>query len=82
MRLFRIAVLECDTPIDVIREHYGTYGNLVKLLMQNSLKTLSSADINVEPIFTSWDVVDAKQYPKLDDVDALFLSGSSMGNQN
>jgi hypothetical protein len=75
MAPFRIAVLECDTPIDAIRERHGTYGNLIKRLMQSSL--LASTAVKVEaPTFTSWDVV-AKEYPQFDDVDALFLSGSS-----
>ncbi len=46
--------------------------------MEDGLKTLSDdAAGAVKPIFTSWNVVVDRQYPKPDDVDALILSGSS-----
>ncbi|OAA64734.1 Glutamine amidotransferase type 1 [Niveomyces insectorum RCEF 264] len=75
-RPVRIAVLECDTPIDSIRTQYGSYGNIVKQLMQIGLQSLPDADATIEPIFTSWDVVDARCYPPPEDIDALVLSGS------
>ncbi|KAL1864989.1 hypothetical protein VTK73DRAFT_5539 [Phialemonium thermophilum] len=76
MAPFRIAVLECDTPIDVIRAHHGTYGNIIKRLMEASLQESPAAGADIEPVFSSWDVVEARQYPEVDEVDALFLSGS------
>jgi hypothetical protein len=72
----RIAVLECDTPIDPVKAQYGTYGDVFKLLLQSSAATLGSLNSD-DLIITKWDIVDGTEYPDLDEVDAILLTGSS-----
>lgn len=69
----RIAVLECDEPIGRTKEKYGGYGNLFKELLENGAEQLSEKP---ELDVTKFDVVNTEHYPKLEDVDAILLSGS------
>ncbi|PLN79394.1 Aldedh-domain-containing protein [Aspergillus taichungensis] len=70
----RIAVLECDTPIDPLRERYGTYGDFFKRLLHTSLQELGKDETNLH--ITKWDVVNNTNYPDPKEYDALLLSGS------
>jgi hypothetical protein len=74
----RIAVLECDTPIGNTKEKYGGYGNLFKELLHNGVKEVREKDsIEVPELdVRKYDVVNDELYPKLEDVDAVLLSGS------
>lgn len=75
----RIAILECDTPIGRTKEKYGGYGNLFKELLSNGAKRLAEkGDGEPELDITTYDVVNQEVYPKLDNVDAVLLTGSSM----
>ncbi|KAF2143791.1 uncharacterized protein K452DRAFT_268194 [Aplosporella prunicola CBS 121167] len=76
---FRIAVLECDTPLDEVVKEYGRYGEIFEKLLKQGADELgqpdvaSSKDIQV----TKWDVVEKEdEYPELDNVDAVLLTGS------
>lgn len=72
----RIAILECDTPLPKTRERYGGYGNLFKELLE-----AGAHDINLpkdDLHFTIYDVVTKMEYPNLDDVDGILMTGSSM----
>lgn len=69
----RIAVLECDTPIGRTFEKYGSYGNLFKELLQTGAGKLSEKP---QLDITKFDVVNTEHYPRLEDVDAILLSGS------
>ncbi|KAA8652454.1 hypothetical protein EYZ11_005080 [Aspergillus tanneri] len=75
----RIAVLECDTPPDKINTKYGGYVGVFTSLLHESTKALRQSD-RLDPEsgldITGWDVVTAQEYPKLEDVDALLLTGS------
>ncbi len=75
MPAFRIALLECDTPIQPIKERYGTYGNLFKIILNQAL---ADTQHDIEPVFTSYDVVGAREYPDLEEINAILLTGSSL----
>ena len=74
----RIAILECDTPIGRTKEKYGGYGNLFKELLQNGVEEVRTRDgVEVPELdVRKYDVVNDELYPKLEDVDAVLLSGS------
>lgn len=76
MAPFRVAVLECDTPVQAIRKQHGTYGDIFRDILQEAFKELSPPRA-LELQFTKWDVVGRREYPQLDQVDAILLSGSS-----
>jgi hypothetical protein len=75
----RIAILECDEPIGKTKEKYGGYGNLFKELLESGARRLADADPEQEAQLdiSKWDVVNAEQYPDLDAIDAVLLTGSS-----
>ena len=77
-RRLRIALLECDVPIGKTKEKYGTYGNLFQVLLEASAKYLEKHDSEDVPElqFSKYDVVEAQEYPSLDDIDAVLLTGS------
>jgi hypothetical protein len=75
-RLLRAAILECDTPIQPVREHYGTYGDLFENLLKAGLKA-QGLDSQTDLQITKWDVVNNSVFPKPDDCDAILLTGSS-----
>lgn len=74
----RIAILECDTPIGRTKEKYGGYGNLFKELLHNGANEVRAKDSAEVPELDvrKYDVVNDETYPKLEDVDAVLLSGS------
>jgi GMP synthase-like glutamine amidotransferase len=75
-KTFRLAILECDTPIDPIKERYGTYGNIFsKLLKDQVTASFPSSDLVLET--SEWDVVNAQAYPSLEDIDGILMTGSS-----
>lgn len=78
-RNFRLAVLECDTPIPAVNGKRGTYGDVFRELMDKGLKHEGLGDkgkyVNYE--LSKWDVVTAQEYPKIEDVDGCLLTGSS-----
>lgn len=76
----RIAILECDTPVEKVNNKYGGYRGVFSLLLRESAAALGQPD-KLDPEtgleFSGWDVVTAQEYPNLEDVDAIVLSGSS-----
>lgn len=76
----RIAVLECDVPLDNTRAKYGRYGGVFEALLKSSAKALNKPDI-VDPDsgleISKWNIVDEDKYPNLEDIDAILLTGSS-----
>jgi hypothetical protein len=74
----RIAILECDTPLDGTRSKYGGYGGVFTALLRAGADALShpglSSTAGLE--LTTWDVVTAQEYPSLDSIDAILMSGS------
>ncbi|MCJ1292285.1 hypothetical protein MMC34_003835 [Xylographa carneopallida] len=70
----RIAILECDTPLPNTRSQYGGYGGVFTALLTAGAHSIS---LNRSELHIStWDVVDKQEYPSLDDVDAVLMTGS------
>ncbi|OOF94583.1 hypothetical protein ASPCADRAFT_208230 [Aspergillus carbonarius ITEM 5010] len=79
MTPLRIAVLECDTPVEKVNIKYGGYRGVFSLLLRESAAALvqpEKLDPETGLEISGWDVVTAQEYPKLEDVDAIVLSGS------
>lgn len=77
----RIAVLLCDTPVPKVNERYDGYGGMFKGFLKSSAEALNQKDrLDPETGFelTNFDVVNENRYPKLDDIDAVILTGSSV----
>lgn len=73
----RIAILECDTPNDNVKAKYGRYGDIFTTLLKkgaDSLPAISSSESELS--LSTFDVVDAQEYPKLEDIDGIVMSGS------
>lgn len=78
----RVAVLECDVPLPSIQEEYGGYGEIFTKLLR------AGADAVGEPAlvssthgleFSTFDIVNhSDRYPRVEDVDVVLLTGSSM----
>jgi hypothetical protein len=75
-KTFRLAILMCDTPIDPIKERYGTYGNIFSNLLKKQVST-SFPTSNLVLETSEWDVVDAQKYPDLSSIDGILMTGSS-----
>lgn len=77
----RIAVLACDTPLNGIKARFGKYGGMFDVLLHKSVEALNRPDL-IDPKtgldIQVWDVVNGDQYPKLEDIDAILITGSSM----
>lgn len=78
----RLGILECDTPIRSIIEKYGTFGRQFQTLLDAAAHAMKQPELS--PISSNgsldvslWDVVDKMEYPDLDKVDALLVTGSS-----
>ena len=77
----RIAILECDQPLDTTRKELGGHTGLFKELFSSAADTLDDPGIppkdGLELI--TYDVVDAQDYSALDSLhglDAILISGS------
>lgn len=79
MPTFRVAILECDTPLDKVLDKYGSYGDIfTALLKQASEEVSSDVGEKVQVECTNYDVVTKQEYPEdLDKVDAILMTGSS-----
>jgi hypothetical protein len=73
-RTFRIAVLECDTVIDTIKETRGLYGDIFRDLINRGVSSSEGFDASFE--VSSWNVMQGK-FPAAGEFDGLLLSGSS-----
>ncbi|KAF2275561.1 class I glutamine amidotransferase-like protein [Westerdykella ornata] len=74
----RIAILECDTPLDGTRAKYGGYGGVFKALLSRAADALEDPDISSKNAFefSIYDVVNKQEYPDLENIDAVLLTGS------
>ena len=78
--ILRIAILECDTPVPNIDAKYHGYTGVFKSLLHKSAIALNDpSKLNPDSglQITGFDIVNGTEYPKLEDVDAVFLTGSS-----
>ena len=72
--LVRLAILECDTPLDRTRAKYGSYGGVFTALLHAGSEALGIPGDDVR--ISRWDVVDKGEYPGLQDIDAILITGS------
>ncbi|KAG8627676.1 hypothetical protein KVT40_003549 [Elsinoe batatas] len=73
----RIAVLECDTPVPAVAAQLGSYGAIFETMLNSGadlLKQETGKEVQLE--ITKWDVVSKEEYPDLESVDAVLLTGS------
>jgi len=74
----RVAVLECDTPLDNTKAKYGGYGGVFEALLWSSAKALGRPE-TIDPQsgleISKWNVMEDR-YPELEDIDAVLISGS------
>ncbi|KAL1967995.1 hypothetical protein VTN77DRAFT_2412 [Rasamsonia byssochlamydoides] len=75
----RIAILECDTPLENTKNKYGGYGGVFEALLKASAAALGQPD-RLDPEkdlqLSKWDVVNGEKYPNLEDIDAILITGS------
>lgn len=77
----RLAILECDTPVDAVRLKIGKYGDIFEKLLNKGLEESQLTPDQLTLQFSKWDVVTAQEYPKQGEYDALLLTGSSEYSQ-
>lgn len=79
---FRIAVLQCDTPVHAVHVQRGSYGQIFEDLLSQSLNLIERRDISFE--VTKWDVVNSRNYPDIASgaIDAILITGSSKSVRN
>ncbi|KAH6676519.1 class I glutamine amidotransferase-like protein [Halenospora varia] len=74
----RVAILECDTPVDNVKAKYGGYGNIFTALLHAGADALKypglSSSSGLE--LSAFDVVTKQEYPELDNIDAILMTGS------
>ncbi|KAH8729306.1 Aldehyde/histidinol dehydrogenase [Ilyonectria robusta] len=75
-RTFRLAVLECDTPVPPVLEARGTYGEVFRQLLAKGQQGLGPKGSDVQIDISKWDVVANQSFPNVDEIDGLWLSGS------
>lgn len=73
-RTFRVAILECDTPIPPVVDQVGNYGDIFEALLKRGLLAANST---VDLQISKWNVVGNPVYPNPNECDAFLLSGSS-----
>lgn len=73
----RIAILECDTGLPKALAKYKRYGAISSALLEAGAEAAGLEKDDLEISF--WDVVNEPgRFPRLEDVDGVFLTGSSM----
>jgi hypothetical protein len=75
---FRIAILECDTPLDNTKAKYEGYGGVFRRLLKESAVALGGINPDTDLIISKYDIVNGTEYPNLDEIDAILLTGSSV----
>ena len=76
----RIAILMCDSPLYKTAEKYGNYGGVFSELLKASAESLKDAVPGLSSIsgleISKWDVDKAQNYPALENIDAILITGS------
>lgn len=80
LRPLRIAILEADTPLPLTHAKYHGYGGVFRAFLETGAEALGwkpQQDLSIE----SWDVVSVRgvqvgEYPRLEDIDAVLVTGS------
>jgi hypothetical protein len=78
-----IALLECDELSGKLKERYGSITSLYKTFLEAAASKLEESEIIERPdlYVSSYDVVDKQDYPDLEKIDAIFLTGSRKSSQ-
>ncbi|KAE8834946.1 hypothetical protein PTNB85_06279 [Pyrenophora teres f. teres] len=76
--ILRIALLECDELVGDLKKEYGSIGNLYKIFLEAAAVKLEGSGLHERPILdiSSYDVVNKQEYPDVENIDAVFLTGS------
>lgn len=79
LAVVRLAILECDTPRPIARSRYGSYGGMFERILRTDEQSLLLSDEHAGTIQVSkWQIdCDEAEYPDLDAIDALLMTGSS-----
>lgn len=72
----RIAILQCDTPPPDVVALYGAYDRIFTTLLEKAATGLGLAP-KTDLKLSAYEVVTAQEYPNLEDIDAVLISGSS-----
>ena len=74
----RIAILKCDELVGEAKEEYGGLGNFYKTFLEAGAAKLAESGLYERPDidFSYYDVVYDQEYPDVENIDAVFLSGS------
>lgn len=72
----RIAILQCDTPPPHVVELYGAYDRIFTTLLEKAASGLG-LDPKKDLELSAFECVTAQEYPNIDDIDAVLISGSS-----
>jgi hypothetical protein len=77
----RIAILEADTPLPDVVAKYGRYDRIFSTLLETAAEGLGLSP-KKDLVLSGFDVVDKQEYPNLEDIDAVLISGSSASTAN
>lgn len=72
----RIAILQCDTPPPDVVALYGGYDRIFTTLLEKAASDLD-LDPKTDLELSAFEVVSKQEYPDLENVDAVLISGSS-----
>ncbi|KAL1605524.1 hypothetical protein SLS59_003326 [Nothophoma quercina] len=71
----RIAILQCDTPPPDVIAEYGAYDRIFTTLLEKAADGLG-LDPKKDLELSAYEVVTKQEYPNVEDVDAVLISGS------
>jgi len=74
-RIFRLAILECETPLPRAKASRGSFGTIFERLFTLGLQNLGNEATHAKLQVSKWDVV-AGKYPQPDEFDGIVLTGS------
>lgn len=77
MRAIRVAILECDKPIESLQGRVHSYGQMIQELFEQALEHDEQVSPGVNFRFQSWDIYQTGRLPDPHEIDAVILTGSS-----
>lgn len=79
---FRIAILECDTPLPNTEAKYGGYGGVFEKLLKSGAEATGKLDPGKDLQISKHQIVlDTNDYPD-QDIDAILITGSRTHSTN
>ena len=73
----RIAILDCDNPLVGLRATLGGYGGIFTALLKAGAEALEKPSVSPSDLqISTFDVVTKQEYPAIEDIDAILLTGS------